>query len=112
MNGALAVTLTVDELRQLVREAVRAEVADKLGTGDLEQLKREQIAKVFQVSPKHVLTMIHREGLPAVRVGTDWRFPKAAVIAWIREQAMKPRKHVGKYVKALKAIEGAENDGT
>ncbi len=111
MSQALVVTLRVDELEQLVRKAVREEVAEKLGANELEQLTRAQIAEAFQVSGKHVLTMIRTQGLPVVRFGSDLRFPKAAVIAWLKERMQQPGVHAGKLRSALEALEGGD-DGT
>ncbi len=107
MGSDLAVTLTVEQLERIVRKVVREETAERIGVNDLELLTREAIATAFKVSTKHVLVMVSRDGLPAVRFGSEWRFPKANVIAWIKDRAVMPGVHSGKYARALKTIEAA-----
>lgn len=40
-----------------------------------------EIAEVLRVHPKHVYRLL-RKGLPARRVGSEWRFSRADVLAW------------------------------
>ncbi|MFO0583948.1 MAG: helix-turn-helix transcriptional regulator [Anaeromyxobacter sp.] len=40
-----------------------------------------EIAAVLRVHPKHVYRLL-RKGLPARRVGSEWRFSRADVLAW------------------------------
>jgi excisionase family DNA binding protein len=40
-----------------------------------------EIAEVLRVHPKHVYRLLKR-GLPARRVGSEWRFSRADVLAW------------------------------
>jgi len=46
-----------------------------------ELLKTEEIAKVLRVHPKHVYRLL-KKGLPARRVGSEWRFSRDEVLAW------------------------------
>jgi excisionase family DNA binding protein len=40
-----------------------------------------EVAEVLRVHPKHVYRLL-RKGLPARRVGSEWRFSRADVLAW------------------------------
>lgn len=53
-----------------------------LGTND--------VAELLQVHPKHVYRLLKR-GLPSHRVGGEWRFDTAEVLAWVREGRTSPR---------------------
>jgi len=39
------------------------------------------VAKLLRVHPKHVYRLL-KKGLPALRVGSEWRFDRADVLAW------------------------------
>jgi excisionase family DNA binding protein len=97
----LTVTLHLDELESLVRRAVREEVARQSARDEIAQFTREQIAEAFGVSTKYILTMVQRDGLPAVRLGSEWRFPKVEVITWLKERSVQPGRHTQRTVKAL-----------
>ncbi|MBV9945476.1 MAG: helix-turn-helix domain-containing protein, partial [Myxococcales bacterium] len=81
----LALALTVDELRALIREEVSA-VAGPPGTADAapEVMTREQAAKLLQVHPQVVGRYIRKEGLPATKIaGGEWRLLRKDVLAWV-----------------------------
>jgi excisionase family DNA binding protein len=44
-------------------------------------LRTEEVAKVLRVHPKHVYRLL-KKGLPARRVGSEWRFSRDDVLAW------------------------------
>jgi putative molybdopterin biosynthesis protein len=44
-------------------------------------LKSADIARLLQVHPKHIYRLLAR-GLPAHRVGSEWRFSRDEVLAW------------------------------
>lgn len=44
-------------------------------------LKTTEVAKLLRVHPKHVYRLL-AQGLPARRVGSEWRFVRAEVLAW------------------------------
>lgn len=44
-------------------------------------LTTEEVAKLLRVHPKHVYRLL-KKGLPARRVGSEWRFERAEVMAW------------------------------
>lgn len=83
----LVVTLTVDELREIIREELQAASA----------------AEISGVAPARLLvggadlgrmlgcsrTQVHRlrlEGAPTVKLGDSYRFEPAAVLAWLKER--------------------------
>src|SRR4029077_4565312 len=47
------------------------------------------VARLLRVHPKHVYRLL-RVGLPAHRVGGEWRFLTAAVLAWSGAAASTP----------------------
>ena len=44
-------------------------------------LRTEEVAALLRVHPKHVYQLL-KKGLPARRVGSEWRFSRADVLAW------------------------------
>lgn len=44
-------------------------------------LKTPEVAKLLRVHPKHVYRLL-AQGLPAHRVGSEWRFDREEVLAW------------------------------
>lgn len=46
-------------------------------------LTTDEIARVLRVHPKHVYRLL-KKGLPARRVGSEWRFERGEVLAWSR----------------------------
>lgn len=49
-------------------------------------LTTTEVAELLQVHPKHVYRLIKR-GLPAKRVGGEWRFDRVAVLGWAGQPA-------------------------
>lgn len=78
----LAVTLTVDELRALVRDEVRAAIPTPVPES-AEILTREQVATLLQVNAHHIPLLIKKHGLPAHRLGNQWRFRREEVLGWL-----------------------------
>jgi len=87
-DDSLLVTLTVSQLRALVRE----EVNDAIGTSSDDQkwLTLEQVADMLQVTTKTVRAWVRDEGLPASKAGPEYRFRKDLVLSWLEERAVKP----------------------
>lgn len=102
----LAVTLTITELRDLVREAVRTELSKRLDSALLEAFTLEQIADVLHLSTKSVLALVRREGFPGAKVGGLWRFEREAVREWLRAKAVQPGAHSRKHAEHLRALDG------
>ncbi len=46
-------------------------------------LTTEEVAQLLRVHPKHVYRLL-KKGLPARRVGSEWRFERSEVLAWSR----------------------------
>jgi excisionase family DNA binding protein len=49
-------------------------------------LTPRQTAKLLNLPTHRVLIMIHRNELPAMKVGTRWRIPKSEVIKWCQRR--------------------------
>jgi excisionase family DNA binding protein len=81
--------------RQLVTELVSEHLAmpgpgelvrGRLALSELEPLEvltLEQAAALLQVEPAAVAALAHTGEVPARRVGEQWRFSRAALIAWL-----------------------------
>jgi excisionase family DNA binding protein len=48
-----------------------------------------EVARLLRVHPKHVYRLL-RAGLPGLRVGGEWRFERARVLAWAEARGRKP----------------------
>lgn len=83
----MLVTLTTEDLKRLVREAVVEAVAANSGSGAQrarEFLTPEQLAERLDVCVKSIKTMVRRDGLPAHVVGPRLqRFLWSEVEAWL-----------------------------
>lgn len=76
----LVVQLTVDELEQRIRAAVRAELAER---ADEAWMTREQVAKVLRVDVRSVSNYVARGTLRAHKVGRLVRFKREEVDAFV-----------------------------
>ena len=89
MTAALAVQLTVEELRSLVRDAVKQELAlVPKGVEPSEVLTRKQAAELLSVNP-HQMPKLIKEGLPAHRFGVggkQWRFRRSEILQWLAKR--------------------------
>lgn len=71
------------EVRQLVQEAVREELANLRPAEGDRILDREECAQLLGVTPRTIATYVKDHGLPGRRLGGHiWRFRKSAVLAW------------------------------
>jgi excisionase family DNA binding protein len=86
--SALAVTLTVEELRTLVREAVREEIAGPAKAPLPEVMTRSQVADLLGIEEHTVTKYVKTKGLPGERLAGrgPWRFRRSAVLRWMEEQ--------------------------
>jgi len=82
----------LDVIAQTVRSAVRdanapvlARLEELVAAAD-EVLTMDGVEAVLRVSGKTVLKWIRKRGLPASRVGKEWRFRRSAVVRWMGEQ--------------------------
>ena len=80
----LAVTLTVEELTDLVRGAVRKELAAVALYDAKEVLDLAETAKLLGRHPKVVAALVREKGLPAHYISErEPRFKRAEVLAWL-----------------------------
>ncbi|HEU4405522.1 MAG TPA: helix-turn-helix transcriptional regulator [Polyangiaceae bacterium] len=71
-------------------------------------LTTREVAELLRVHPKHVYRLMRR-GLPAGRVGDEWRFDREAVLAWARarEPASRSKGAAGGGGADVRGAEGA-----
>lgn len=79
----LAVTLTLGELRELVRDAVLDVVAEAAGSSRPLLLDRSGLAQALGVGTSTV-DRFRREGCPTLWVGDSPRFELEPCLAWLR----------------------------
>ena len=48
-----------------------------------EIMNAEQAALFLQIDPRNVIELAEAEKLPGKRLGSDWRFSRAALVAWL-----------------------------
>lgn len=79
----LAVTLTVEELRALIRDELRRALAqgEAKSEGDA-IMTREEVAELLRVHPRVVTHYVQRRGLPGAKIIRQWRFRRSEVLAW------------------------------
>jgi len=85
VSGPLIVT-TPEELRELIREAVRAELAES-GATDLpsEWVDTATAAEILGRHPKTVARMAKLGQLPAKRLGNQWRYKRVDCLAYLEQ---------------------------
>ena len=80
--STLVVSLTVEQLEQLVDRAVGKAISSRPEESDV--ITREEAAAMLKVTPKVVLKYIEKDGLPTLRkLGHEWRFSRTQVIEWM-----------------------------
>jgi nitrogen PTS system EIIA component len=55
---------------------------------DLGVLTLDEVASCLKVSPKTIHRMLRTNEIPAVKVGSQWRFLRDSVLAWLDERTM------------------------
>lgn len=87
MDGTrLAVTLTVDQLRELVRDIVAEALIDlRPDTSGPATLSGAQMAERIGVS-RTTMHSLRVEGCPAIRVGDAYRYEPDRVLTWLRSR--------------------------
>jgi excisionase family DNA binding protein len=80
--------------QELVAEAIRTlEVPRppvgfaRPSPGHPEVLTTAQLAELLQVDEETVRALARRKALPGRKIGRDWRFSRAAVLAWLAHEA-------------------------
>jgi len=46
----------------------------------------DEVAEFLQVHPATVYRLLKKRGIPAFRMGTEWRFNQDSVETWVRER--------------------------
>jgi excisionase family DNA binding protein len=46
-----------------------------------------EVAQLLRVHPATIYRLLKKKGIPAFRVGFDWRFSREAVEAWMKESS-------------------------
>jgi hypothetical protein len=88
----IVVTLSIDELRSHVREAVREVLAEQTHPAPASPLvNRHELARVLGVSVATVTRMTH-EGLPHVFAGASPRYTVDEARAWLLQRGRKGTK--------------------
>jgi hypothetical protein len=82
MSEVRLVTITVEELESLVREAVTGALAES-ATDAPALLDRESLARSLGCTTSHVDTL-RKQGMPVVWLGQAPRFELSAVLEWLR----------------------------
>ena len=82
---ALALTLTVDELRELVRDVLLEERTPALAEEPL-LLTCSKLCRKLGVSRASVFRW-RGEGMPSIKAGDEHRYVVAEVLAWLREKS-------------------------
>jgi len=80
MNAVLV--LSPDDIREIVRSVMREELANHQTPGR-EVLTAEHVAEMLEVHVRTVAKLVVRDGLPAHRLGREYRFNRAEVLAWL-----------------------------
>lgn len=99
----MLVQLTADELRALVRDAVRVELAASKGAPD-DWLDQDGAAALLGVKRSTIPTLCQRDALPHSRVGRLYRFRRSELETWLEERATKPHGHGPKHGRTLRAV--------
>jgi excisionase family DNA binding protein len=94
-----------DDLKRIVGEALRAELANREAPGGgAKYLTAKQVGSLVGVTPKTVQKWAERDGLPAIRIGRECRFRPEDVKEWLGERATKPGGHVTKHMDRLRKL--------
>jgi excisionase family DNA binding protein len=56
---------------------------------DTTLLTVHEVAALLKVHHTSIYRFIKREGLPAFKIGADWRFSKRAIEQWLKDQQSK-----------------------
>lgn len=78
------ISLSEDEFRDIVRDAVRAELSQQ--TIERDVLTTAQAADLLGTHPVVVRRWVRERGLPANKIGSTYRFNRADVLDWMKKQ--------------------------
>jgi phage antirepressor YoqD-like protein len=89
VSGPMVVQLTTDELEQLVRKAVRVELAERGYEAAKEVMSKADVAKLFGVTERSIQTWMVREGMPHKKGhGGRLSFLRDEVATWAKEHGV------------------------
>lgn len=60
-----------------------------------EVLTLDEVANLLRVEPADVVTAVDSNGLPGRRLGSEWRFSRSAVTAWLNQPEPRADRTVG-----------------
>lgn len=93
LSGAELVLMRAADLEELVRRAVRDELARGTPPDPAsEWLDRDGVAALLGYRPAYVSELVRHRGLPCTKVGRKMRFSRHEVEAWISLNATTPEK--------------------
>ena len=98
--------MSPDDIREIVRSVMREELANHQNPAR-EVLTAEHVAEMLEVHVRTVAKLVIRDGLPARRLGREYRFNRAEVLAWLEERSTRPSAHVEQRGATLRRIRGA-----
>jgi excisionase family DNA binding protein len=98
--------LTTDEVRELVRTVMCEELANHHNAGR-EVLTAEQVAEMLEVHVRTVAKLVVRDSLPAHRLGREYRFNRAEVLAWLEGRSTRHGAHIQQHGASLRRIREA-----
>lgn len=93
LSGDELVLMRASDLEDLVRRAVRDEIARSAPSDPApEWLDRDGVAALLGYKPAYVSELVRHRGLPCTKVGRKMRFSRREVEAWISLNATPPEK--------------------
>ena len=54
----------------------------------MELMTLEEVANYLRVTPKTIHRLLERRAIPATKVGRQWRFDKASIDVWLRQNSV------------------------
>lgn len=78
-------SLTAADVRAIVREELAR--ASGGSAPEPEVLTRQQVAALLQVEEHTVTRWVKRRDLPGINLNGKWRFMRADVLRWMKEQS-------------------------
>ncbi|HLV66283.1 MAG TPA: helix-turn-helix domain-containing protein [Polyangiaceae bacterium] len=92
MSDQLAVTLTTEQLRELIREAVRTELSHQPAQTVREVLTLREAAEFLCRTPKVVMQLVRAGSLPAHFISErEPRFKRSELLAWLDTLPRQPK---------------------
>lgn len=84
---APVIVLSPAQVEALVDRAVeRALAARGASTEASEVLTRDEAAKLLHLTPPSLVRLVRDHGLPASKIGAEWRFRRSELLVWLKNQ--------------------------